>query len=222
MKYLLILFLIFSCSKSNNQTDEPTSVVEKKEVLSDEVEVVNPSEGKESCGFYHDEASKDLKVTGYKFEEKSGVTGTFKKWKLNLSDGEKTLNDYLMSASIVIMEESLEFGKPARNTNILNGLLKKIPGKQIRAVLMAVDEVKKTVMIDINMGGQSHPVEFSYKYENNRIDIEGGFDLLELGFKEAFNSLAKICRPHHMKNGKAKTWSTVDVKIGVNVKNTCS
>ncbi len=224
MKVILLLglsFAFFSCSERKNSKVEKV-LTEKNDYTEEAVVAESSTEEIKECGFIHDESGKDLKITGYKFEDKTGVTGTFKKWKLKTAEMSKSLDEFLMSSNIVILEESLEFGKPARNTNIFKGLLENIPGKQIRAIVMAVEAEKNSAIIELIWGGKSHTVDMNYSYVENVLTLKGSIDLLELGFSKAFEALSKLCKPHHMKNGTAKTWSTVDIEISSKVLNTCS
>ncbi|MAF90262.1 MAG: hypothetical protein CL674_03240 [Bdellovibrionaceae bacterium] len=159
-----------------------------------------------------DKDSFDFKFTGYKFTEKAGVTGSFKKIEYQTpTKGE--LKDILSKASLAIDTTSIDAGNEARNTNISDSLFKSlVNGKSISAKATKVDTKKKLVYVDLTMGGKTQEVALNYSYKDSILQIEGSIDLLKLGFNKAFNALAEKCGPLHTgKDGKAKTWS--DVKI---------
>jgi len=206
---LFLLFLslfLFSCTKSKDTEVESIEKIEIGQVK----KVEGDSEGKD-CTYQLNTDEAKFEVTGYKFESKEGVTGTFKEWSLNANPTGENIEEILSSVSFEIVEKSLEFGKPARNTNILKGLLKNIPGDNITGMISSVDDNAKTVMVDLSWGGNSHEVEMEYDYSDSVMTLRGVIDLLELGYTKAFGELAKLCKVHHMKNGTAKTWSDVSI-----------
>ncbi len=215
---LLIPFFFFSCTKSK----EPESEAE----LTQQVEIgqvqEKPSqeEGKE-CEFVSNLENPKFEVTGYKFQEKEGVTGTFEDLVVNAAQTADNIEEILLTANFEMTEDSLEFGKPARNSNILKGLLKNIPGDKIKGSVTSVDNSAKTVMVGLDWGGSTHSVEMEFEYNGSDLSLRGTIDLLELGFNSAFGELAKLCKVHHMKNGESKTWSDVSILASVPVVKTC-
>ena len=104
----------------------------------------------------------NLKITGYKFEDKSPVNGTFKEWSLEHNLEGSTVSELLTGAKFSFIEKSLDFGNSARNKNILRGLFNLISGDEITGEIQRSDEEKKKAYFNINWGGKSMLLVFDY------------------------------------------------------------
>ncbi len=215
--FLLVTLFLFSCTKSEESEAE---LIQKVEI--GQVEKNTDDESSGTCVFSVDTQDRKLDITGYKFVSKTGVTGTFKDWTLNIKESGESLEDLLQTTSFEMVEKSLEFGKPARNTNIYKGLLQNISGDTISGTVQSVDGDARTLMVELSWGGSTNLVEMEYDYDESRLIVRGAIDILELGFTKAFGELGKICKVHHMKDGEAKTWSDVSILTSVKVVRSCS
>lgn len=160
----------------------------------------------------------ELTFTGYKFSEKTAVSGTFKEihW---FAPSEQSMEDVLAGSSLAIETSSIDAGASERDKNIKASLFKTLMrGHTIRAVARSVDAESQKLNVDLFMGGGVRPVSLDYKQKDNHIVLTGTVDLLKLGFNKAFESLADQCRDLHTgTDGKAKTWSDVAIEVKVPV-----
>ena len=176
-----------------------------------------------NCTYNFDSASAKIQVTGFKFTEKSGVNGHFKDSMVKAPNTAKKLEGILKNATFWIDETTLEFGKPARNKNILKGLFKNIEGRTIHGHVKSVNSKKNTLLAILHWGGKAHQVNFKYTYTNGVFEAKSNIDIIKLGFQKAFDGLHKLCKVHHKgKDGKVKTWSDVDLKVTANILEICS
>ncbi len=166
-----------------------------------------------AAAFSQNYGSPELTFTGYKFTEKEAVSGTFKKinWKFSNSG---SAQDVITSASAVIDSYSIEAGKPARNTNITNGLFKKWGGQNIKVKVLSFDEAAQLAKVQISIGKLTRVVPFKVTQAESNLLFTGSIDLIEFGLGKAFQSLSKLCAVHHKgKDGVVKTWSVVDLEV---------
>ncbi len=185
--------------------------------------VATAAQAKE-CQFYTGKDNK-IEFTGYKFTEKTGVTGTFKKFEINAPSKVNSVKAVLEGSKFSIDEMSLDAGNAARNSNISKGLLKNIEGTKIQGKVTKVDEAAKKAIVNIKWGGKDHKVEMKYGHDKKKeiIFLDGTIDLIKMGFGKAFNALGKICGPFHKgKDGKIKTWSDVALRAEIGTKVKCN
>lgn len=158
----------------------------------------------------------ELTFTGYKFTDKTGVSGTFKEinW---FAPGEQSLEDVLAGSALAIQTSSIDAGAEARDANIKESLFKTLlRGHTIRAVARSLSPQAKKLNVDLFMGGGVRPVSLNYTTQKGEIVLKGEIDLMKLGYTEAFKALADQCRDLHKgEDGKAKTWSDVAIEVRV-------
>ncbi len=165
------------------------------------------------AAFSQNYGSPELKFIGYKFTEKEAVDGTFTKINWNFKNT-GSAKEVISSASAVIDSYSIEAGKPARNTNITNGLFKKWGGQNINVKVLSFDEINKMAKVKISIGRLAREVLFKVNEMETGIVFTGSIDLIEFGLGKAFKSLSKLCAVHHKgKDGVTKTWSVVDLEV---------
>jgi|GEM_PF-2900669 len=157
-----------------------------------------------------------LTFTGYKFTDKAAVSGTFEEidW---FAPSKQSLTDVLAASALAIQTGSINAGDPARDANIKASLFKTLMrGHTIRAVARSVSPEDKKLNVDLFMGGSVRPVSLDYMTKGGEIVLKGVVDLKELGYTAAFKSLADQCRDLHTgTDGKAKTWSDVNIVVRV-------
>lgn len=152
--------------------------------------------------------------TGYKFTEKVGVSGTFKKVEWTYKKNAKDIKDLLVGAKIKIDSYSIDAGNSARDKNITAALFKNWGAREIQGIVKSVDTSKKEVHVLMTIGKSLNTLKFKYKVDKKKIEFSSSIDLIKLGFSKAFQALSKQCGPLHIgSDGKMKTWSTVDLLI---------
>ena len=163
-------------------------------------------------------AAPTLKFTGYKFTEKAGVSGTFKKIDWSIPKNTVGSIDFLKNISLKIDTWSIDAGNSARNVNITESLFKNWGDRYINAKAVKLDTQKKVLVMSMSVGKVTKNVEFKYKTDKNKIFFNSEIDLINLGFENAFSKLSELCSALHTgKDGVAKTWSTVDIEVGLDL-----
>lgn len=160
-----------------------------------------------------------MKFTGYKFTDKTGVSGTFQKIDWNFAKDQKDLAAILKSASFKIDSHSIDAGNAARNTNITNALFKNWGSQFIEGKVKKVDLTTGYVEAEIKIGKSKHNVYFQLTEKDGAVELTGAIDLLAMGMSKAYALLNKQCEALHKgKDGIVKTWSTVDLVVNFKVK----
>ena len=161
-----------------------------------------------------------IKFTGYKFTEKLGVSGNFKKIEWKVSKSAKSLSELIKGAKVRIDTHSIDAGNEARNMNITEGLFKHWGDRYIEVEFKEVDEKNQTIKAEMEVGSQDEDVYFQY-YKNKSGDyvFTGSIDLLQMGFSKAYYALAEICGDMHTgKDGVKKSWPVVDIEVTAKIK----
>lgn len=159
-----------------------------------------------------------LTWTGYKFSEKSPVSGTFNDVEFKAL-ANKDFSKFLKSISLSLDAFSFESKNKARNKNIVTSLFKKVVnGQMIKANVKAVRLEDKIIEVSLDWGNKTHTVSFPYSYENGKFEMAQSIDLIKLGHEKAYNSLKKACKVHHRgKDKKVVSWSEVKITVKANI-----
>lgn len=159
-------------------------------------------------------ATPSLKFTGYKFTEKAGVSGTFKKIEWKYNQKASSFDEKLKGANVKIDSYSVDAGNSARNTNITNALFKNWGDRYILGEVKSINFKSQNVIIAMSVGDNKFEVPFKISQTKKSLTLKGRLDLLKLGFAKAFGVLSKTCAGLHTgKDGVSKTWSEVDIEI---------
>ncbi len=160
----------------------------------------------------------EIKFTGYKFTNKTAVSGTFKKVEWTYKKNASNLEEALAGAKFTIDSHSIDAGKKARNTNITNALFKNWGGREIKGEVVKVISARKIAFTKFTVGDNSFEVLFRYKVKGGRVVLKGVLDLVEVGFSKSYKLLSKKCAPFHRgKDGKTLTWSEVALEVSAAV-----
>lgn len=154
-----------------------------------------------------------FQFTGYKFTEKTGVSGTFTdiKWNYKKSDD---LNKLFSGVKVTVDTHSIDAGKTARNVNIKGSLFKGWGHRYVTLISKNHDEKNKTLNMTLIIGEKTSTLPFKYEKVGDKLVLTGTLDLLNIGYDNAFTALGKMCAAFHKgKDGKTKTWNTVDLKV---------
>lgn len=155
-----------------------------------------------------------VKFTGFKFTNKTPVSGTFKKIDWTYSEKATTVKELLKSTKFTIDSYSIDAGKVARNNNITNALFKNWGAQNIIGNVKSVDANKNIAIVNMTVGKNSFEVPFNFVTKDKKTTLTATIDLIKVGFKNSFAKLAKTCAPWHKgEDGKTKTWSEVDLEV---------
>lgn len=160
------------------------------------------------------EGNPTLKFTGYKFLDKTPVSGTFKSIQWDAKKKAESVEELLRSAVVKIDSYTVDAGNAARNTNIKSALFRKWGGQNIEGKVKKIDSKSEYVVVEMQVGSKTKELIFQYSLKGKDLILTSSIDLIALGFGEAFASLAKKCAGLHKgKDGVIKTWSVVDLEI---------
>lgn len=171
------------------------------------------------CSYSIKPGSEKIEFTGYKFTSKVGVKGSFKNFVINAPKKSDSIEKIIENSSFWIDQMSLDAGNAARNSNISKGLLKNLPTDSFRGYVKSMRSEGKAKLLDfvLVVGQKQHNVELIYNISENNFLAEGKIDLLDLGYKEGFQALQKLCKAYHKgKDGKSITWSEVALRVSAN------
>ncbi len=159
-----------------------------------------------------------LKFTGYKFLDKTPVSGTFKTitWTpaKRSVESEDKIGEMLKGSKIKIDSYSIDAGNAARNTNITQSLFKSWGGRYIEGEITEVFADGRYLKVELDIGDNEAEAVFQYHIAKDKIVFTSTLDLIQMGFQAAFGKLAKKCAALHKgKDGVTKTWSVVDLAV---------
>ncbi|AXX91537.1 hypothetical protein CPU12_11740 [Malaciobacter molluscorum LMG 25693] len=154
------------------------------------------------------ELNGDLKLqwTGYKTEDKVGVSGTFKEIKLKIKKNDNFV-DFLKSANVKINTLSLDSGLDVRNKSMVNTLFSLKSSQKITASITKVDEKAHTLNMKLTMNKVTKNVPMKYMIKDGKVMAKGEIDILNYKMSDSFAKFAKECFDLH----KGKTFSEVTV-----------
>ncbi len=160
-----------------------------------------------------------IKFTGFKFANKTAVSGTFKTIEWKVPKTAKDFKSLMKGATLKIDSHSIDAGAEARDMNITEGLFKNWGGRYIEVEIEEVDEVNQVVKAEMTIGKKDNDVYFEY-YKNKDGDyvFTGSLDLLQLGFSKAYYALAEICGDMHTMDGIKKSWPLVELEVVAKIK----
>jgi hypothetical protein len=173
-----------------------------------------------SCTYSLVDGTEKVTWTGYKFTEKTGVSGTFDNVKVSHKTA-NSLEDLLKSISFEIDTKSINSGNPARDMTLQ---------KTVFAFLSVPETIKGEVKaatdksIDVKMTlNEQMNAAFDYTASEGVIKAEGDIDLTQNGLLKSFKAVAEACKALHTgKDGVSKTWSDVNIQLQASFEEKCS
>ncbi len=184
--------------------------------------------GDATCSYSVNPGDIKLEWTGYKFNNKTGATGSFPNAKVAGPTSAGSLPELMKGLSFSADASTVSTGNPGRDVTIQEFFFGKlIPPFQISAVPEAVqgDDKQGTLSIKITMNSKTQLLPFSYTGDPaaGTLEAKGSIDILqEFGGQTAFDSLHQACESLHIgEDGVAKTWSTVDLKLSGKYSKNC-
>lgn len=179
------------------------------------------------CRYQIDPKDVALTFTGYKFTEKTGVSGRFKAIQWAFAQKAKNLATLLNSASVWIDSHSIDAGNAARNSNITRGLFRNlVGGRFIRGHLVDVAKDRRSATLKLSLGSRIEtmlPLNIEHNQSAKTFTLSGTLDLIKAGAGKAFAALSKVCGPNHRgKDGKIVSWPTVDLLVQAKYTEQCT
>lgn len=151
-----------------------------------------------------------VKWTGFKTEKKAPVSGTFNKVKLSIKSS-NDLSIFLKSSIVTIVSDSLESKNPARNLNMTSTLFSLATSKVIKGNISDVNEMKKSLILNVSMNEVTKTVPMMYEIADGKIVAKGTIDILDFDMKNSFMAFAKKCGAFHQN----KSFSDVGIEFTI-------
>ncbi|RBQ29576.1 YceI family protein [Aliarcobacter vitoriensis] len=137
-----------------------------------------------------------VKWTGFKLASKVAVSGTFNKIDLDIKKSDN-LTEFLKSAKVKIDAKSLESKDEARNLNITSTLFSLTSANFIEGNISSVDEVNKTLVLDVVMNGIKKATSMKYEINDGKIVANGVIDILDFNMASSYKAFTEICGALH-------------------------
>ena len=178
-----------------------------------------------ACRYSIQPGTESLSWTGYKFNDRTAVSGSFNDLSIKTVSNAMKPQGLLSHAALWIDTNSFESKNPARNSNIVKNLFRKVQkGRVIHARVTDLKLIKKMATVAINWGESEQMVDMAFSFDkaNSSIVLEGIIDLVKLGFGDAFSSLKRSCKGKHKgKDGVVKSWSDVKIVVSAKIEKNC-
>lgn len=163
--------------------------------------------------------------TAYKYTEKAAVGGTFTKFTLSEAKSAPSFVGAMNELSIEIDASSVESNNPARNKTIAEKYFSLFaPQSVIKGNVLNAkgNEKKGTIAINIDMNGVQKPYSFSYEEKDGVIIASSVMDMMDFQLQKPFDSIHTACKTLHTgKDGVAKTWTEVALRVVVQYEKVC-
>ena len=217
--WVAVALLFGGCTESKD-TKPSAELPQKKTTLE---KAVNLGAGK--CLYSTTEKDIGLEWTAFKFTEKAPVKGSFNSMKLKGPTQAESLADLVQGLSLDIDGASIESGNPGRNVTVKQFFFEKfVPAFVIKAAVEKVegDETQGKLHIQLTLNSTTKILPFEYTVKDGALEANATMQMMDFGLKAAFDSIHTTCKTLHTgKDGVAKTWDVVDLKVTGKFKKVC-
>ncbi len=159
--------------------------------------------------------------TAYKFTEKTAVAGRLKGVIATVDTAVETIDEMMAHTSFEVDALGVETDNPARDLTLRENFFKAIKGGKIKGKIVAVkNDIAK---VELLFNGVQKTIDFTVKKTKGLVTATGTIDVLDFALSAAFEKLHSACKELHKgKDGKSKTWSTVDLTITAEPVSACT
>lgn len=206
MKNLILLFIactfltFTSCKNEVKEQNEEKPKIELKET------------------FIVSQEKTTVKWTAYKTTEKTPVSGSFKKIKIDSKEGASPL-DALNGIKFSIPVSSLFTDNEERDGKLKASFFGAMLDTELLSGSLSFDE-NKMCTASIKMNGVTHDLPLTYSAKENNFTFKGVMNLDDWNASEAIEALNKVCfELHKGADGVSKTWNEVAIEITTEIRN---
>jgi len=205
MKKLSIAFvtlLALSCGSETSQAEQPVITTEK-------------------CLYKFDESSTKVGWTAFKFTEKTGVTGTFNKVNVLISQAAEDMYTTLTGATFTIPVNEVNSENPDRDQKIQDHFFGSMESTDIiSGIVKTINE--SSALIEITLNGISKEYDGEVSVEGETITLKTTIDMLNFEAQQSVDSLNSVCNDLHKgADGVSKLWTEVDINVVTTLKKDC-
>jgi len=195
--FLLLLVLLFSCKEEQPRTNNQPTMVTK-----------DYSRGKYGI------QPKGVLVnwTAYKFTDKVGVAGTFKKLDCKVMQDTGSVEELLKGMQVNILTTSVTSGNAIRDFKLNTYFFSAFNTPKMRGTIINAENYEG--FLKLKMNNISHRIPYTYSVKNDTITLFTNINLLEWQGKMALAKLNEQCYDLHKgADGISKLWPDVDVEV---------
>ena len=193
---ILVLFVAFQMTSCKSDKKE-----EKKE------------EKVSNAAFVVSKAKNTVNWTAYKFTEKTGVKGKFKKVNV-LSGGEgNTIKEAIHNTEFSIPVSSVFSSDSSRDYKIQKFFFGIMENTSLLSGKLVLEDDSKGYA-DITMNGITEKLPFTYTINEKEFTLSATMNVENWNAKKSIDSLNEQCKDLHKgADGITKLWSEVDINI---------
>lgn len=175
----------------------------------------------EDCTYQFDLKNSVVQGTGYKFTEKTGVSGRFKGFKLSRNEKRKNIKKLLKDLVVTVDLTTLDSGDAMRDKNMVETLFSGLVGGS--TVTVSVKKVTdKTIQTRMKINKKVQEVLFNYDIKGEILTAKGRFDTLKYALGKQIETFKKRCGLLHTgQDGKSMTWTDFDLSVTAKIVKTC-
>lgn len=156
--------------------------------------------------------------TAFKTPMKKGVNGTFRSIVYKGSEKGASLGELLKGAVVMIQTNNVDSGNGGRDAKLVQFFFNQMDGQMLEARIIAVDEMSKTVLVEVLMNGKGINVPMAYTYKQGVFVAKGVLDLGDFDALGALASINRACYDLHA----GKTWQDVNIGFSVAIEERCA
>ena len=174
-----------------------------------------------NCTYQFEPQKSLIQGTGYKFSNKTGVTGGFSDFTINPNRPANSVEELLQNLVVTVNLASLSAGNPLRDKNIKETLFSKLMGGT-QAIVSVKSVTSKNILTGLEVNNTSQDISFTYSVKGNTLTAEGTFDALKYGLGKQIAAFKRRCGSQHRgSDGKKVTWTDFDLKVTASIIKIC-
>ncbi len=174
------------------------------------------------CRWSVDKDRIEVTVTGYKFSEKTGVSGKLPGIVIAGPAEGVTSTGLLQKTSFTIDARSINSGDATRDKNLRETFIATMKSPFITGKILKA-AARSRLVAEVTMHGITKEVAFNYQINiNKKLTVTGRINVLDFALQPALSSLAKRCAALHTgPDGISKTWPTIDIVVTAQLRENC-
>lgn len=173
-----------------------------------------------ACKYNLVEESHKVNWTGFKYTEKTGVSGTFSQVNIKSKEAD-SLQGLLKSIEFEVDTNSVDSGNIARDMTLMKTVFAFLSIPQtIKGSITAANDKELAVKMSFN---KIMDAKFSYTAKDGLITADGVINLTRNGLLRSYDAVKEACKVLHTgEDGVSKTWPDVELKLSVNYEEKCT
>ena len=159
------------------------------------------------------EAKNTIDWTAYKFTEKTGVKGKFKKVNVTSGGEGNTVKEAVNNAEFSIPVGSIFTADSGRDFKIVKYFFGIMENTKLLSGKLVLEN-DSLGYANITMNGVTGKLPFKYTINGKEFAMSAKMDVMNWNAKQSIDSLNAICKDLHIgADGISKLWSEVDITI---------